>query len=138
MGSKEEKPIKPEIVIEKNSNSSSRGSGKSIPERFNEFGQSLKSRALNARDTANNLPNSELKQHFLQTSKACAYLSLFIMYRSYRGFFVILPAVYREVKCKLKLAIDNPFDDDSISNEERARDVEPKRSKIRIRTSIIV
>jgi hypothetical protein len=37
--------------------------------------------------------------------KACLYYSLFILYRAYRGFFVLLPAVFREVYVRMEDAM---------------------------------
>ena len=53
---------------------------------------------------------------FLFTSKFCGLILLFVMYRAYRGFFVILPEVFREVHRKLSIVMDfSPYEDDSIS-----------------------
>jgi len=37
-------------------------------------------------------------QYILLSTKFCGILALFIMYRAYRGFFVILPSVFKEVR----------------------------------------
>jgi hypothetical protein len=45
--------------------------------------------------------------------QSCLYYSLFLCYRAYRGFFVILPAVFAETFRKLRAAVDDrPFDPD--------------------------
>lgn len=49
--------------------------------------------------------------------QSCALYGLFIVYRAYRGFFVILPAVFRETFRKLETVVDgNPFDDVEVVN----------------------
>ena len=46
--------------------------------------------------------------------QACVCYTLFLLYRAYRGFFIILPAVFRETFRKLQNAVDDtPFDDDN-------------------------
>lgn len=54
---------------------------------------------------------------------------LYIIYRSYRGFFVIVPAVYSETVKKLRAGV--------IDNEENA-DVDPSTGKLRIRSSFLI
>merc|ERR1719410_3397969 len=130
----DETPFEPEIIQKNVSNNlTSSGSSKSVLNYIDEAGQRLKPTALKARDAANTMGPSEYKKRFLQNSKACFLLSLFIIYRAYRGFFVLLPAVFREVRRKLKLTIDNPFDE-SI-NEDLDGDFDPKTGKLRFRAS---
>mmetsp|Transcript_16883 Transcript_16883/g.21070 ORF Transcript_16883/g.21070 Transcript_16883/m.21070 type:complete len:266 (+) Transcript_16883:48-845(+) len=82
---------------------------KPLLQRFDDFGMSLKPRAYSSRETAR--VQTERSKRFLYSARACAYLFLFIAYRGYRGFFVLLPAVFREVFRKLKGAVDTPFND---------------------------
>jgi hypothetical protein len=86
-----------------NSSSSSSGgsnnnnNNKSLLQNLDDVGQSFKPRAIKASamamESANNQTTTKLK--FL--AKSYLYYTLFMIYRAYRGFFVILPAVYREV-----------------------------------------
>jgi hypothetical protein len=51
-------------------------------------------------------------------AQTCLLYALFILYRAYRGFFVIIPAVFRDVYRKLEVAIDTPFDEAKKSVDE--------------------
>jgi hypothetical protein len=68
----------------------------------------------------------------------------FILYRAYRGFFVILPEVFRRVYDRLERAVDAaPFDDSgkskSSSNaQSSAEDVDPETGRVRWRTRLTV
>merc|ERR1719410_205131 len=88
--------------------------------KVDEFGLKLKPRAITARDEA--ILNAEdWKKNAWYTFKACSYLSLFIAYRAYRGLFVVLPEVFREVSRKLQTAVDAPFDENPMELKKRTR-----------------
>jgi hypothetical protein len=73
--------------------------------------------------------------------QACGLFSLFILYRAYRGFFVILPAIFREVYKTMEKTVDSPFtdNDDIVSlNMNGEQDVNPKTGKLRLRTTVVV
>jgi len=55
----------------------------------------------------------------LYTLQSCLFFSLFILYRGYRGFFVIIPEVFRLTYAKMKATVEDPFDEelDYISND---------------------
>lgn len=108
---------------------------KSILARVDELGINLKPNAMAARDTAALHPE-DWKKNAWYTFKACSYLSLFIAYRAYRGFFVVLPAVFKEVSLKLQSAVDRPFDDND--NDVLTDDVDPNTGKLRKRTRVTV
>jgi hypothetical protein len=67
-------------------------------------------------------------------------------YRGYRGFFVILPAVFKEVYRKMEASVDfrvlDDDDDDNVNEnvkKERSEiDVNPQTGKVRWRTRITV
>jgi hypothetical protein len=116
-----------------------------------ETGQKLMPMALEAKDQSTILRNqytstqenrlSHRVQSWFYSLKSCALFSLFIIYRAYRGFFVLLPAVFRQSYAKLKAAVDSPFveeekdDDKSLSTKE---DVNPKTGQVRLRTQVVV
>lgn len=82
---------------------------RSFVDSIDQAGLSLKPRAQLTDSKAKQAP-SRLRKFLLRT-KACLLYSLFILYRGYRGFFVIIPAVFREVYLKLESAVEpSPFD----------------------------
>jgi len=110
---------------------------KAILSKIDTFGLQLKPKAINARNKAASFTTSgERGKHALYTSKACLYFFLFVMYRAYRGFFVVLPAVFREVYSKMERTVDTPFDeDDDVPIDD---DINPKTGKVRFRTRFTV
>lgn len=112
-----------------------KSSAQSFLEKLDVEGLKLKPKAVAARDKALEVRKTDKVISFLYSAKACSLIALFIMYRAYRGFFVVLPAVFREVYKKLELAVDNPFDP---SIELRDQDVDPKTGKLRGRSRIVV
>jgi len=111
---------------------------------LNEFGQEQKPKAKEYREKAQDPDLKALKQYkFVVLSWLC--YSAFIGYRAFRGFFVILPAVFQETFHKMEEAIDYaPLADlpnasvvgvdDAVSIE----DVDPKTGKVRLRTKATV
>lgn len=77
---------------------------RSFVDSIDQAGLSLKPRAQMTDSKATQAP-SRLRK-FLLRAQACALYSLFIVYRGYRGFFVIIPAVFREVYLKLESTVD--------------------------------
>lgn len=102
---------------------------KSLFQRIDDGGQKLKPMALNAKEKAT---SESSKKSVMYTIKSCMLFSLFIVYRAYRGFFVILPAVFREVYRKMDNAVESPFVDD----EDLPQDLNAKTGKVRIRTAV--
>lgn len=89
------------------------GSGRTLLDAIDEFGLSLKPRAVKASAKMKLLGDDASKIRKLgYFAKSCALYALFILYRAYRGFFVIVPAVFREVYRKLEFAVEHPFDGD--------------------------
>ncbi len=80
--------------------------------------------------------------------QACVCYTLFLLYRAYRGFFIILPAVFRETFRKLQNAVDDtPFDDnDSVTSSENTENklsssdgvIQPKPMTVRTRITISI
>ena len=105
-------------------------SGKSLLEKLDHYGQTLKPRAM---EKKGEVTHAETRKGKLWLGlQACTYFSLFIAYRAYRGFFVLLPAVFREVYTKME-KLDSPFVD-----EPGEADVNPETGKLRWRTRITV
>ena len=105
----------------------------SIFARFNNFGLSLKDRSRRQREALKGA-NLLLK---LPRGAYVAVLSLaFVAYRAYRGFFVVLPAVYGEVYAQaLAQATEEHV---SIRGVEVADDIDPKTGKLRMRSRVVM
>ena len=104
----------------------------SLVARFNNFGLSLKDRSRRQREA---LKGAGLMK--LPRGVYVAALSLaFVAYRAYRGFFVVLPAVYGEVYAQaLAQATEEHV---SIRGVEVADDIDPKTGKLRMRSRVVM
>jgi hypothetical protein len=72
---------------------------------INEAGQSFKPLAEKA--TARGYQEETRPKKFLYGVQACVYYLLFIAYRAYRGFFVLLPAVFQQVYQRMEAAMNS-------------------------------
>ena len=111
-------------------------SSKTLLQSLDNAGKNLKPKAVKARAKASMVDQKSKKVLYLL--ETCGLYSLFILYRSYRGFFVILPAVFREVYSKMSKVVDTPFETAVAQNSSGAQDVDPETGKIRWRTRITV
>ena len=104
----------------------------SIFARLNNFGLSLKDRSQRQREA---LKGAGLMK--LPRGAYVAALSLsFVGYRAYRGFFVVLPAVYGEVYAQaLAQATEEHV---SIRGVEVADDIDPTTGKLRMRSRVVM
>ena len=100
--------------------------------RLNNFGLSLKDRSQRQREA---LKGAGLMK--LPRGVYVAALSLaFVGYRAYRGFFVVLPAVYGEVYAQaLAQATEEHV---SIRGVEVADDIDPTTGKLRLRSRVVM
>mmetsp|Transcript_35637 Transcript_35637/g.39419 ORF Transcript_35637/g.39419 Transcript_35637/m.39419 type:complete len:225 (-) Transcript_35637:122-796(-) len=119
-----------------NSNTRPNGEGQEIPkslsDKMNTWGMDLKPRAIKMEEKCSN--ESQTHKQILYSIQSFVMYNTFILYRSYRGFFVLLPAVFREVYNKLNKAIDSPFADDPSSYQ----DLNPETGSPRFRTRVVV
>lgn len=105
-------------------------------------GQKLKPAAAQANAKAAALAESPGRK-YLYMAKSCLLYSAFILYRAYRGFFVILPAVFRETFRKLQDAVDEaPFDETEMmaANDDDSREedvVRPMKLRTRMTVSVL-
>lgn len=103
----------------KNDSFSSREPGSTDASLFkliDDAGQGLKPAAAQANAKASLAPTT--RQRYLYMIKSCLLYAAFILYRAYRGFFVILPAVFRETFRKLRAVVDDaPFDEVEEPND---------------------
>lgn len=108
---------------------------KSLAVAVDDLAQSLKPEAQKAAVKSAEATKMRRKIAFSLKSYSC-YL-LFILYRGYRGIFVLSPAVFRRVYAKLKDAIDSDLDDgDGI--EASPADSPPKVSwRTRLTVSVL-
>ncbi|GMI36859.1 hypothetical protein TrRE_jg6782 [Triparma retinervis] len=130
--------------------------GVTLFQKIDNFGLSLKGLAMEAKVKAKEA--EDRGKSILLSTKFCGILALFIFYRAYRGFFVILPSVFREVERKLSKTMDfAPYEDDSIAKattktisifkgegaggggeDKVSEDINPDTGKVRPRTTITV
>jgi len=113
--------------------------------KIDEVGLSLKPKAVKA--SANMGLAESTSGKVLYLLQTCALYALFILYRAYRGFFVILPAVFKEVAAKMETAIEFPFSDEDEDEDDTTTtttavvtkpDVNPETGRLRWRTRITV
>ena len=86
----------------------------------------------------------------MRVLRAAQFLGLtaaFLLYRAWRGFFVILPAVFRSVEAKLSDSVTDlhPFKDDelsaattSLSGAGGPLDVDPSTGRVKRRANLTV
>jgi len=123
---------KPKILKEREKKSEGK-----LLDRLNELGLSLKPNAQQVNLKAASA--TKRKSQIALKLKACLYWTLYMGYRGYRGFFVILPAVFREVYKKMETAVDfRVLDDEQDKTLDTAGDVNPATGKVRWRTKITV
>jgi hypothetical protein len=105
---------------------------------LDEAGQSLKPRAVKASARASLVEKKGKK--ILYVLETCGLYSLFILYRAYRGFFVLLPAVFREVYSRMSATVDSPFESTDLENSGGGsrQDINPETGKLRWRTRLTV
>jgi hypothetical protein len=132
-----------EDSIQGRSSSSAAKKGKSLLEAVDEAGLSLKPRAERAAARlalAGGGSSSSRGRKFRYLVQACVLYAGFIVYRAYRGLFVILPAVFRRVYERLERAVDSaPFDGDGSDDgepeeDDAGGDVDPATGRVRWRT----
>jgi hypothetical protein len=111
---------------------------RTILQTLDEAGQSLKPRAIKASAKASLMEKKGKK--ILYVLETCGLYSLFILYRAYRGFFVLLPAVFREVYTRMSTAVNSPFESTDLedSGDGYRQDINPETGKLRWRTRLTV
>lgn len=106
----------------------------SIWVKLNEAGMTLKPKAIAAKEKTESASTTTTQKMNYALQSSILY-ALFIVYRAFRGFCVILPAVFTEVRRKLRLAMEQPVAEEDLAV---ADDINPKTGKVRLRTSIVV
>ena len=105
----------------------------SIFARLNNFGLSLKDRSRRQREA---LQGANLLMKLPRGVYVAALSLAFVGYRAYRGFFVVLPAVYGEVYAQaLAQATEEHV---SIRGVEVADDIDPTTGKLRLRSRVVM
>jgi len=84
--------------------SASAGTEKSLLDLVNEIGNNFQ--GLAKRATTAGYESQGQSKKILYAAKACLYYTLFIIYRAYRGFFVLLPLTFRQVYGKMEAAMN--------------------------------
>jgi hypothetical protein len=108
---------------------------KSLAVAVNDLAQSLKPEAQKAK--AKSAEATQKSKKIMYSLKSyCCYM-LFILYRAYRGAFVLSPAVFRRVYAKLEDAIDSDLVNDN-EIETYSSDTSPKVSwRTRVTVSVL-
>ena len=146
-----ESEVKPSQVVEETNTSTNSGdvpakSSTSLLQSIDKLGMKLKPMALEAYNKSTDIKASNVNgasssqgsvlRSVLYSIKSNVLWMLYIFYRGYRGFFVILPAVFREVFRQLEesnLAVD-AFSD---NNREPREQPQPIRLRTRITVSVL-
>lgn len=100
---------------------------------MSEYGQSLKQKGLDSSNSAGK--ETETWDKIRLQMKAYMMFTGYILYRAYRGFFVILPEVFRAVYRKMKDAVNMTVFDDEFKD---AGDLNLETGKTRLRTRVTV
>lgn len=123
------------------SNASPAASDASLFKLIDNAGQGLKPAAAQANAKA--ALTERRPQKFIYMLKSCVLYSAFIVYRAYRGLFVILPAVFRETFRKLQVAVDDaPFDEESANADivfeaQQLQQQPPMKLRTRVTVSVL-
>lgn len=116
---------------------SAAGSEKSLLTLMNEIGNNFQSLARKATETGSQTEDQYKK--ILYAAKACLYYTLFILYRSYRGFFVLLPATFMQVYRKMETAMTTGnLSLEEIGYTEGGEDPANKPTKLRTKFTISI
>lgn len=127
-------------AAESNGSSSDVGGGtsKTLFQNFDEAGLQLKPMAKAEREKADLLSYSDAPiRKAITIAKACSFILLFILYRSYRGLFVILPAIFRNVFEKLEASVGEDLLAEN-NNDVLDADINPETGKLKMRSRIVV
>jgi len=109
-----------------------------LMERIDRAGRNLKPLALEAKEESSSIGEDEKKKRILTALKSCAFFSLFMVYRAYRGFFVIIPSVFQLTYQRLTEAVETPFEDKEMATIDPDSNVSPYTGKARKRYRITV
>lgn len=96
--------------------------------RIHMWGGKLKTSAVKAQ-LRFGVAKAPMKPVHLAQCVACYFL--FVLYRAYRGFFVIIPAVFNQVKGRLCAGIIE-------AETELNADVDPQTGKLRKRSAVLI
>ena len=83
---------------------STSNNNKSLLTLLNEVGEKFKTNAQ--KSTAKGIDSKKQSTKILYAAKACLFYTLFIIYRTYRGFFVLLPATVRQVYHQMEVVMN--------------------------------
>ena len=126
-------PVPPRATVRLGAADAVADSKPSLFARFNNFGLSLKDRSRRQREA---LKGANLIMKLPRGAYVAALSLAFVAYRAYRGFFVVLPAVYGEVYAQaLAQATEEHV---SIRGVEVADDIDPKTGKLRMRSRVVM
>ena len=110
-------------------------SSSSILRTIDQLGQSFKPKARQA--NAKSLVSETKQRKLWYIVQSCFWYTLFIAYRAYRGVFVLLPAVFRQVYAKLRQVVEDPFESESARSTDAVSDPKSRRWRTRITVSVL-
>ena len=113
----------------------STSNNKSLLTLLNEVGEKFKTNAQ--KSTAKGIESKKQSTKILYAAKACLFYTLFIIYRTYRGFFVLLPATVRQVYHQMEVVM-NTGNLDMIEKNEDTTDTTTTVKENSWRTKITV
>jgi len=117
--------------------SSTDSNEKSLLTLVNEIGNNFKTMAQ--RSTAKGYECEDQYKKIIFAAKACVYYTLFIFYRSYRGFFVLLPATFQRVYRNMEAAMNTGnLSLDEIGFSRNGEDVTSSSSKWRTKFTVSI
>lgn len=125
-----------DVVVATNS-SATTSSDKSLWVLINEIGNSFKD--MGQRATTKGSESDAQSKKILYAVKACVCYTLFILYRAYRGVFVLLPATFLTVYRKMEAVYNSGnLSLDEIGYAESGEDAVVKTTKWRTRFTVSI
>lgn len=95
------------------------------------MGMAFRSRAEKSKNAAKQVTSRP--KSVLYTTTSSFFYMLFLMTRAYRGFFVLIPAIFRQVYAKLQATVEN-----DLSLVDDTEEIEPTSGKVTWRTRATV
>lgn len=122
---------------ESTNGSSTDSTEKSLLTLVNEIGNNFK--VMAQKSTAKGYQCEDQNKKIMFAAKACLYYTLFIIYRAYRGFFVLLPATFRQVYRNMEAAMNTGnLSLEEIGYTESGKDVTSGNSKWQTKVTVSI
>lgn len=110
---------------------------KSLLVLMNEIGNNFK--VMAQKSTADGYESEDQYKKILFATKACIFYTLFIIYRSYRGLFVLMPATFRQVYQNMEAAMKTGnLSMEEVGMTENGEDVTQSSPKWRTKITVSI